>query len=146
MLKWQNFKVKKLFKLLYNKFPQANFTVAGLGTSTSFPQWIEDKRVSEYTDDLERVTCKIYSESRLVIGVHGSNMLLPSAHAGMVIDLMPVNRWGNFAQDILYQEKDNRVASFRYRFLPISTKVYLISKIAFFQIKGYQSFINQMMN
>ena len=146
LLKWQNFKIKKLFKLLHNKFPQANFTVAGLGTSTSFPQWIEDKRVSEYTDDLERVTCKIYSESRLVIGVHGSNMLLPSAHAGMTIDLMPVNRWGNFAQDILYQEKDNRVASFRYRFLPINTKVQLISKIAFFQLKGYQNFINQVMN
>jgi len=47
--------------------------------------------------------------------VHGSNMLLPSAHAGMTIDLMPDDRWGNFAQDISYQEDDVRMGSYRYR-------------------------------
>jgi len=64
----------------------------------------------------------------------------------MTIDLMPDDRWGNFAQDILYQENDNRVASFKYRFLPISIKAHLVAKIAFFQVKGYKSFVDQMMN
>jgi len=37
-------------------------------------------------------------------------MLLPSAHAGMTVSLMPSKRWGNFAEDILFTEKDVRLA------------------------------------
>jgi hypothetical protein len=146
LLYWQNGSIRQLFSRLRRKFQQATFTVAGLGTSTRFPAWIEDCRVGRFTDELERQTCKIYTESRLVVGVHGSNMLLPSAHAGLTLDLMPSDRWANLAQDILYQEADNRLAAFRYRFLPLVSSPALVSHIASTQLKGFSYFRDQMLN
>jgi len=57
-------------------------------------------------------------------------MLLPSAHGGMTLDLMPKERWGNFAQDILYQENDSRLAAFKYRYLPLNTRIVDLAYIA----------------
>ena len=56
-------------------------------------------------------------------------MLLPSAHAGAVLELVPVNRCGNLLQDILFAPRDIRETSFRNRFLPIDTSVNIVAKI-----------------
>lgn len=126
----QNWRVERLFKRIRSAIPSARFFVAGLGTKTQFPKWIEDYRVDSFNEKAEREVCEIYSASRLVIGIHGSNMLCPSGHAGMTIDLMPRDRWGNIAQDILYQEADPRLASFRYRYLPLGIKIADLAYIA----------------
>lgn len=146
LLKRQNHKIIKLFRRLKKDFPMIKFTVVGLGTSTTFPKWIQDMRVKNFSEEKERYLCQIYSQSRLVIGVHGSNMLLPSGHAGMSIDLMPMERWGNFAQDILYQENDNRLASYKYRYLPINISVNSLNRIIVSQVKGYDCFYEQMVS
>jgi hypothetical protein len=137
---FQNLKVRKLFRKIYSAGPQAKFAVVGLGKRTSFPKWIEDFRVDKFEENTEREACQIYSKSLLVIGIHGSNMLLPSGHAGMTIDLMPTRRWPNFGQDILYQESDPRLASFRYRYLPLQTSITDIAKIASDMILGFSRF------
>ncbi|MEO1005256.1 MAG: hypothetical protein AAFW67_05265, partial [Cyanobacteria bacterium J06638_38] len=102
-------------------------------------------RVKQLEASTEQKYCQIYADSRLVIGIHGSNMLLPSSHAGMTIDLMREERWGNFAQDILYQEKDPRLTSFRYRYLPTQTSVTEICTIATNMIKNYFKYHFAMM-
>jgi hypothetical protein len=140
----QTGKVIRLFKKIKAKIPQATFTVVGLGKKTNFPEWIEDLRVDNYDEKIERDLCKIYSQSCLVIGVHGSNLLLPSAHAGMAIDLMPENRWNNIAQDILYQEDNPRLAAFRYRYLPIQTSITELASIASSMILNYSNFKSNM--
>ena len=143
----QNWKVISLFSGLRARFPRSTFTIAGLGTNTRFPSWIDDRRVNSYANDtIERHLCKVYAESRLVIGVHGSNMLLPSGHAGMTLDLMPLNRWGNFAQDISYQEEDPRLAAYRYKCMPISTDSKSIVNIITEMISGFNYFKMQMLN
>ena len=128
---WQNLKIRRLFSLLKKRVPNATFTVVGFGTTTKFPSWIEDYRVDSFSDNQEKKACTIYSQSRIILGVHGSNMLLPSAHAGITIDLMPDNRWGNVAQDIIYQEKinnvDARIISFLYHYLPIDIATYSLT-------------------
>lgn len=145
LLYWQNYKICKLFSFLRNKIQNAKFTIAGLGTFTKFPKWIDDLRINQFNEDLEREACRIYAESRLVIGVHGSNMLLPSAHAGMTLDLMPYDRWSNFAQDVSYEECDNRLSSYRYRYLPLNINTGLLAFISSLQINGYSYFKKQMM-
>ena len=50
-------------------------------------------------------------------------MLLPSAHAGMTVDLMPRGRWTNFSEDVLYQEADPRLAAFKYRYVPMTISI-----------------------
>lgn len=133
LLRHQQRKVCELFSGLRKSFPKASFTVAGLGHETVFPSWIRDQRTTSFDTEAEIKACRIYSESRIVIGVHGSNMLLPSAHAGMAIDLMPAERWSNMAQDILYQQKDfcgdQRVAAFRFRYMPIEVSARTLEKM-----------------
>ena len=66
----------------------------------------------------------VYSESRMVVGVHGSNMLLPTAHAGMAVDLMPRDRWGNLAQDNLMRDNNLQMMQYRSVYFPIITPSY----------------------
>ncbi len=140
----QNWRVQSLFRQIQSAIPSASLTVAGLGKTTEFPAWIEDCRVNKFDEKAEREACQLYAASRLVIGIHGSNMLMPSGHAGMTIDLMPSDRWRNFAQDILYQETDPRLASFRYRYLPLRTKIADIAYIASSLIIKQPDFYSEM--
>ena len=71
-------------------------------------------------------------------------MLLPSAHAGMPIDLMPDDRWGNFAQEILYQENDVRMGSYRYRYVPINQEPDFISKLVVRMLLDREHFVDNM--
>jgi len=139
----QNWKVQQLFEKILSKLPEAKFVVAGLGTKTKFPKWIEDCRVERFNEITEKETCQIYSESRLVIGLHGSNMLLPSGLAGMTLDLIET-RWGNFAQDVLYQETNPRLASFRYRYLPSQVSQDILANIAAQMIETQSDFYFHM--
>jgi hypothetical protein len=145
-LQWQNARIQSLFTHLRQKLPHAIFTIVGLGKQTAFPDWIEDLRVVQFDDTRERQTCQIYSQSRVVIGIHGSNMLLPSAHAGMTLDLMPDDRWGNIAQDILYQEADPRSSSFRYRYIPAQTPPVSVAHIVSSMVKKYSEYRSKMVS
>ncbi len=144
LLTWQKRKVIEVFSELRKRFPDARFTVAGFGNHKKFPKWIDNQIVYNFSRDTEKKLCQIYSESRVVLGVHGSNMLLPSAHASMTVDLMPDDRWGNFAQEILYQEDDVRMSSYRYRYVPINQKANFLHKIIINMILGREHFVKNM--
>ncbi len=144
LLKIQNKKIQKLFEKLRKVLPHADYTIVGMGKKTNFPKWIEDLRVEHFTEETERQQCTIYAESRVTIGVHGSNMLLPSAHSGMTVDLMPKNRWTNFAQDIVFREPNVRLSSFCYRFFPITTSIRILAHVIESQIKEYEFYKLQM--
>jgi hypothetical protein len=139
----QNWKIRCLFQSILKKSKnnkKNHFWIAGLGTQTSFPSWIKDYRVEKFNAEKELEICQIYAKSKLVIGIHGSNMLLPSGHAGMTINLMPIERWGNLTQDMLYQESNSRLAAYRYRYLPMSCSLDEIAHIAINMITGYEQF------
>lgn len=129
----QNIKIRALFHWLKLKMPDAKLTVAGIGRKTGFPSFIDDVRFVSPGPKEEKRLCKVYAESKVVIGVHGSNMLLPSAHAGMVLDLVPDIKLGNFAQDILYRQDmdDPWSVSVTYRFLPVSAFVGEVGRTVF---------------
>ena len=144
----QNWRLQNLFEKIRCKVPSARFVVVGLGKKTKFPEWIEDLRVDGFDENTERKICHIYSESYLVLGVHGSNMLLPSGHAGMSIDLVPngkKERWRNFADDILYHETDPRLAAFRYRYVSFGTSITELAQICSSMILKYSEFKLYMM-
>ena len=146
VLIWQKWKVLKVFSKLQNVFPNSTFTVAGFGNNKKFPQWIDNQIVNNFDANIEKELCRLYADSRVVIGVHGSNMLLPSAHAGMTVDLMPDDRWGNFAQDILYQESDVRMSSYRYRYIPINQKPNFISDMLVQMLMNWNHFGENMVH
>lgn len=117
----QTRKIIKFAEYLRGEFPALDFAVAGLGKVGGLPDWIADLRLTKLDAEAERAWCERYAASHLVVGVHGSNMLLPSAHAGGVIELIGAERQGNFLQDILFRRADAREMFFRYRFVPHST-------------------------
>ena len=118
----QTRKIVQFAEALRKEFPALDFAVAGLGKTGGFPAFIKDLRLTELNAAAERRWCARYAASHAVVGVHGSNMLLPSAHAGSVVELLGEDRQGNFLQDILLRGAgDAREMLFRYRFAPPST-------------------------
>ncbi|HEX8367746.1 MAG TPA: hypothetical protein VF604_04190 [Pyrinomonadaceae bacterium] len=126
----QQQKVIQFAERLRAEIPALDFAVAGLGEASGLPDWISDLRLTNLDADAERAWCERYAQSHVVIGVHGSNMLLPSAHAGAVIELLGEDRWGNFLQDILFRPSDFREMFFRYRFVPHSTAPEELARLA----------------
>ena len=124
---------------LREKFPALDFAVAGLGTTHEFPAWIADLRLTKLDARAERNWCERYAKSHLVVGVHGSNMLLPSAHAGGVIEIIGAERQGNYLQDILFRHGDAREMFFRYRFVAPTMTTQNLAEIAA-QMFRYEDF------
>ncbi len=126
----QTRKIIDFAECLRKEFPELDFAVAGLGKTGEFPSWITDLRLTELNPEAERRWCARYAASHTVVGVHGSNMLLPSAHAGSVIELLGAERQGNFLQDILFRgDGDARETLFRYRFVPPSTAPEVLARM-----------------
>lgn len=114
--------VVRLAKYLRSTVPNIEFTVAGLSQPGGLPDFIDDIRTDSPDDKYEQKLCKAYSESHIVVGIHGSNMLLPSGHAGSVVELVPPTRWGNMTQDLLFEHDiGNRESIYNYRHIPSST-------------------------
>jgi hypothetical protein len=121
----QQHHVERLWKALQGELPGAgsgvDFAVAGFGRPGGLPSPVRDIRRSSLDDAAERAWCERYAASHLVIGVHGSSMLLPSAHAGAVIELLPPERSGNYLQDLLLRPTSARELMFRTRIVPDHT-------------------------
>ena len=117
----QTDQVRELAERLQSLLGDVRFTVAGLGRQGDLPSSIDDLRSGDPDPDLERAWCERYAESDAVVGVHGSNLLLPSAYAATVFELVPPDRVQNIPQALLVPTTDSRDALLRFRFLPISS-------------------------
>jgi hypothetical protein len=109
--------VPAFFEELRQHLPTLDAAVAGLGTAGGLPGWIEDLRTPRPDAAMEKAWLQRYAASHAVIGVHGSNMLLPSAHAGSVFEFLPEDREGNVLQDLIFNGTDARDLMFRTRLL-----------------------------
>ncbi|MCE9613227.1 MAG: hypothetical protein K8T26_03070 [Lentisphaerae bacterium] len=111
----------RLCAVLRERLPGADLAVAGLGRAGDAPDGVADLRAETVDAAREQAWCRRYADSHVVIGVHGSNMLLPSAHAGAVVEMVPPASWRNVMQDILLPEPDARRLALRCRLLPVAT-------------------------
>ena len=111
----QNRLVKKTIKYIRETLPAAGFYIAGLGRTGSFSGYAADERETSMDASVETAWCKIYAASHVVVGVHGSNMLLPTALAAGCVEILPEERYGNMVQDISVRYQDRRQLFF-YRF------------------------------
>jgi len=123
----QQQQVIMLSQSLRQDFLNLDFAVVGLGCPGGLPDWINDLRRLEIDQQVEQAWCERYANSHIVIGVHGSNMLLPSAHAGAVVELVPLDRWDNLIQDILRVEEDNRTTLYQHKFLPLDASPAIVA-------------------
>lgn len=140
----QRRRVQLLADTLRQEWPTIDFAVAGIGEAGGLPASIRDMRLAEVNTSVEREWCERYAASHIVVGVHGSNMLLPSAHAGGCVELIGSERWGNFLQDILFRPADSREMFFRYRFVPDTTEPRALAQLLGSILRDYPLWMNLM--
>ena len=139
----QHLSVSMLAEALRREWPALDFAVAGLAEPVEgeLPDWVEDLRRHTVDQETERRWCERYAASHVVVGLHGSNMLLPSGHAGAVVELIGRERWGNFTQDILFRQADDcREMFFRYRFLPASAAPHEVAQMVSLLLRKREDF------
>ena len=114
--------IQKLYKRLSAIFPDMAFVLVGFGQHNQIKETgarIIDLRVDKFDVERDRLWMAYMSEADCAIGVHGSNMLLPSGLAKSTVELVPRSRLGNIFQDILFPHhlSDLRDAFLKYRFI-----------------------------
>lgn len=139
----QNMLVKEVIKHLRKQLPDVDYNVVGLGTAGTFDGYAADERVNQVDATVERRWCKIYSRSQVVVGVHGSNMLLPTALAAGCVEILPEDRYGNMIQDLTVRYADRRQLFF-YRFAEQYARPRSVAKMAEAMILDYQTYHENM--
>ena len=91
----------KLAALLSKRYPSASLVLTGCGGSEPPIDGFEDYRSPRPDAKGEQVWIDLWAAADLAIGVHGSNMLLPTGLAQASIDLLPKGRYANIFQDTL---------------------------------------------
>ena len=128
LVRYQNWKLTRVAKLVRRLIPDLRIVVVGLSRTGSFPEDLVDLRQASMSAATERLWCAEYARSHVVLGVHGSNMLLPSALAGAVVDLLPRFKLRNITQDLIIRdEREPKLCLFRYRVLPLATRPGIIA-------------------
>ncbi len=85
----QNKLVMQVVRKLREENKSLRVVVAGIGTSGSFPDTVTDLRKNEPSQDDEREWLTCFAESHVVIGVHGSNMIIPGIQAAAMVEIVP---------------------------------------------------------
>jgi hypothetical protein len=139
----QTWLVKRTIALILKKIPDAKCYVVGLGSTGNFKRYAHDKRKRTVDDSDEREWCSVYAQSHVVIGVHGSNMLLPTAHAAGCVEILPSDRYGNIVQDISVRYADRRQLYF-YRFVDQYASPKSVAEKAISIIRNFEIFERNM--
>jgi len=114
--------LQKLYTRLSAIFPDLVFVLIGFGNNNKISATrakLIDLRTDRFNVDCDRLWMAYMCVSDCVIGVHGSNMLLPSGLAKSTVELVPQSRLGNIFQDILFSRhfQDIREGFLNYRFI-----------------------------
>lgn len=141
----QRIRVHRLMRLIRRSVPLTSFSIIGIGRRIRTRPGAKDLRERNFpTPFTEREWLRICSESQVVIGIHGSHMLLPSCAAGSTIDLIPKERLGNIWQDLLVNAADSREALLYYRSLPITSSANTTAAVAVSLLTEMPSMLNRL--
>lgn len=151
ILKWgskqlaarQNRLVKRTIRLIRKKLPEASFNIVGLGRTGRFVGYASDERKWRLNPIIERAWCNTYARSHVVIGIHGSNMLLPTALAAGCVEILPEDRYGNMIQDLSVRY-NNRLQLFFYRFVDQFAPPKSVANKAIAMINDYEGYNKNM--
>lgn len=118
----QQHNLQKFYNQLSMIFPNMVFVLVGFGQQNQIRATrtkLIDLRTDKFEVERDRLWMAYMSVADCVIGIHGSNMLLPSGLAKSTVELVPRSRLGNTIQDFLFPwaVQDNRDALLYYRML-----------------------------
>ena len=117
----QNRLIKKASEYIKKEIAGAQFSVVGIERTGKLGKGLTDCRVAgKISLDQEQKWAYLYSRSHLVIGVHGSNMLIPTSLAAGSIVLMPNHKIAHWGEDVVVRHTAANT-TFLNRFLPLSS-------------------------
>lgn len=117
---------------------RTNAVVVGIG-SASLPGPIDDRRLPyKQFQKREGEWLQIYAASHVCIGVHGSNMLLPSYLAGACITLLPDYKIYNYSEDFLPRQEPAQKTVFLVRNLPLATPPARLATHVVSMVRGWR--------
>jgi hypothetical protein len=138
--------MKQSMLRIRDEFPDATFSVVGLGKPVFESDLADDLRTMKMSREVELRWCEAYGKSHFVVGVHGSNMLLPTAFSAGCINILPRDKNGNIVQDVSVKY-DNRLQLFLYRFVDEFASPDVVAGIATSMYKDYPVFYkNNLVN
>ncbi|MEO8558891.1 MAG: hypothetical protein ABI439_07505 [Rhodospirillales bacterium] len=106
---------------LLHYIPGIDLAVVGFGSAGKFSPSVQDMRVARGQRPDEIAWTKRYARSHIVLGVHGSNMLLPAAHAAASIEIVPLEKFVNMANAYEFISHEPPVDAVRHHhFMPMS--------------------------
>jgi FkbM family methyltransferase len=114
-LRHQEHHLDGLWSQLRRRFPDAAAAMIGVGAPGRAPSGVADLRVQRPGISDERAWMAAAAGADLVIGIHGSHLLLPSGLARLTLELTPTERYTNALQATLVREDDPLRALWRYR-------------------------------
>ncbi len=118
-------------KELQKKAPHVDFAVAGMDTrKNKLPDWIKDYRYPKHNDDSAKEQCQRFAESHLIIGCNGSSLVLPSCHAGAVMNIVPSDGWMVSVGSFHFRFTSLADTFFRYSLIPPESSIERIVKVA----------------
>ena len=132
----QNFLVDRAVRRIKKKLANAEFYATGLNRTGKLSSVITDLRMKSLSAENERQWCDVYSKSHIVIGVHGSNMLIPSALSGGFIEILPRDKIKHIAEDTLVNHS-SRYTHFLGRHLDHFVSPALVSQHAISMLKDF---------
>ena len=118
---WQVRRYRQLAHYLQRKTPIIQIAVTGLtaNESTGFGHAVDDQRqAAPLSTGQELAWCALYARSHVVVGIHGSGMLLPTSLAAGFVSLLPPDKLPHYAEDILLAHDNPIHQTLLGRFLP----------------------------
>ena len=135
-LRRQRYLVCKTSRYIGKSIPEVRFNATGLGKSQPLGGQINDLRVAQINLETERSWNKVYSQSQIVIGIHGSHMLLPTSLAAGFINLLPRYKIDHLVEDTVLPYS-NRMLQFMGRFLDEFSSSSLIAMHAVSMVRSF---------
>lgn len=132
----QNQLIKKTARLVKKELNTISFFAAGLGRTGELSPLIKDQRKETLTPADEKDWCELYSMSQIVIGIHGSNMLIPTALSAGFIEILPRDKIRHIAEDTLI-DRPSRYTLFLGRHVDHFSSPEIIAKHAVSLVRDF---------
>ena len=96
----QNYLANKTAGRIRKQLPEASFSAVGIGRHGRLTSCIADHRKDRLTTTDEHLWCQLYAASHVIVGVHGSSMLIPTALGAGFVEILPRYKIRHIGEDI----------------------------------------------
>lgn len=137
LLAWrQNQLYARVAKRIKKQCPQVELYAVGLGKAGKLNPNMQDHRLQTMTEQDELRWLRLYAQSQLVIGVHGSNMILPTSLSAGFIEILPRYKIDHLAEDTALVHPPIKLQGYLGRYLDEGASPSLIATHAISMWRG----------